>query len=294
MSIHVATDDEAKKIVSAHGHHAEHNFYHFLNMRNMFDSGVFPVFEGKYGIMAFWDKDSLWCYSDPVAPEDKCLEIFMEFLEWGFGQGAKKVRAEISETLWRAVTKEIAANGYRAIKPSYVYVWPVFDLRKWDPKLSGTIFKKLRNIKNSFQHKNIRILQKDDISKNDLLEMIKRWKKLRQGNDRTHMEHYASSVETGFIGYDSVRIIEIDGQVRGINGGWKIPNNKSFYSQLGLHDYSLPNLGDFCYIEDLTFLKTAGYDFADFGGSTPEMMRFKRKFMPAYEYKTVEFSTVKK
>ena len=284
-----------KRIFELQGWETEHNFYHYMNTGVSHESCFFPVFEGKYGIMAFENKGVMWCYTDSLAPKNKALKFFMEFLEWAFEQGAKKVRAEIREELWKAVVKNVKTGGYRAIKPSYVYSWPVYDLKAWDPNLSGAAFKKLRNIRNRFQQNyKINILGREETSKNDILRVFKRWEERRKGDDKTHMECYKAPVKNGFVGYDSVRLIEIDGRICAINGGWKIPNSNIFYSQLGLHHYSMPNLGDFCYIEDLTFLKESGYEFANFGGSTPAMMVFKNKFFPTYVYKTIEFSIVKK
>ncbi len=289
-------NDTVKRIFQLQGCEAEHNFYHYMNTGVTYDSCFFPVFEDKYGVMAFENKGVMWCYTDPLAPKKKSLEIFMEFLKWSFEQGAKKVRAEIREELWKDVVKNVKTGGsYRTIKPSCVFFWPVYDLKTWDPNLSGTVFKKLRNIRNRFQqnHK-INILGREEASKSDILRLFKKWEGTRKGDDKTHMERYEVVVKNDFVGYDSVRLIEIDGCVCALNGGWKIPNSNNFYSQLGIHDYSLDNLGDFCYIEDLTFLKKSGYKFADFGGSSPAMMAFKKKFFPAYVYKTIEFSIVKK
>ncbi|MCX6815834.1 MAG: phosphatidylglycerol lysyltransferase domain-containing protein [Candidatus Aenigmarchaeota archaeon] len=284
-------NDTVKKIIETQGHQAEHNFYHYLNVGAMYDACVFPVFEEKYGIMGFKDKDNYWCYTDPLAPEEKSLKFFMEFVKWAFSQDAKKVRAEINEKLWKDVVSSL--QDFRAIKPSFIYFWPVYDLKKWS--LSGIPMKKLRNRKNAFEknHK-IEILGKENIAKGEIIKIIEKWKKARKGPDVAHVENYISAVENNFSGYDSVRFIAIDGTVHGVNGGWKIPNSNNFYSQLGLHDYSVEDIGEYLYIEDLTFLKNAGFDFADFGGSGKDLLAFKRKFLPTFVYKTIEFSILPK
>ena len=134
---------------------------------------------------------------------------------------------------------------------------------------------------------------KENVSTEELLKLLKNWKQQRQGKDRAHTEHYEAAIKSNFEGYDSIRIIFVDGKIAVINGGWKIPNSNNFYSQLGIPNYEIKNIGDFSYLDDLEFLKSKGFDFADFGGSTPEMMAFKNKFNPSYVYKTIEFNIVK-
>src|SRR3989344_3370741 len=271
--------DAVRKIIEKQGHGPEHNFYHYMNVGAMYESCVFPIFEGKYGILGFVDKGDIWCYTDPLAPEEKRLAFFAEFVRWAFKDGAKKVRAEISEELWRMAK---ALKEYRFVKPSYIYYCPVYDLKRWDPALPGTAMKKLRNLRNAFQrnHK-IEIVGKDAVSRRDILNILDRWKKHRQASDRAKQEHYVSAVNNGFLGYDSVRFIVVDGVVHAMNGGWKIPNSNNFYSQLGIQDYAVDDMGEFSYLEDLAFLKSAGYDFADFGGGGKELTKFKQKFRPS-------------
>ena len=282
-----------KKIIAMNGHAAEHNYNHFLNIGQIYDSTSF-VASGNKGIMSYMDGTDMWCYSDPLAPKEERLKMFIEFLQWAFDNGSKKVRAEVSEDLWKKIT-EAVKSGYRCIKPSYIYQWPIFDLKKWDPLLSGSHFKSLRNAKNSFykEHK-VEVIDARKLKKEGIRRFIGKWKKMRGGTDKTHTEHYMSAVESGFEGYDSTRAIIVDGNIGAITGGWKVLHSNDFYSQLGLINYEMKGVGDIAYIEDLNFLKNAGYAHADFGGSTPEMMSFKNKFLPSSVYKTVEFSIKKK
>src|SRR3989344_2247324 len=196
--------DVVREIIEAQGHGPEHNFHHYMNVGAMYESCVFPVFEGKYGLLGFVDGKNYWCYTDPLAPEEKRLEIFCKFVEWAFSDGAEKIRAEISEELWKQA--KTALNGYRFVKPSYIWSCPVFDLKKWDPDLSGSAWKKLRNLRNAFvrNHK-IDVVGKEQVSKDEIIGLINRWKKMRTANDRPFISHYLSAIENNFAGYDSIR-----------------------------------------------------------------------------------------
>ncbi len=316
--INIETNEETiRKIISTQGHAAEHNYNHYLNIGQMIGECTFAVIEGPidakgvrsfYGIMSFKENDNTaWCYSDPLAPKEKRADVFLQFVEWSFANGFSKIRSEINEITWNEVIQKIKSNfsnKFRCVKPSYIYQWPVYDLKKWDPSLPGSHWKTLRNIKNYFSknHK-IEIFQNDakgagslteNISTEEILKLLKNWKKMRAGADKAYTEQYESAIKSNFEGYDSVRIILVDGKIAVLSGGWKVPKSNIFYLQLGIPNYEIKNIGDFSYLDDLEFLKSNGYDFADFGGSSPEMMAFKNKFNPAYAYKTVEFSVMQK
>ncbi len=307
-NIAITADAEAiKNIIATHGHAAEHNYNHFINIGEMMGECSFCIIDNNFGIMSYKNKNDIWCYSDPIAPEEKRLEIFLQFVECSFENGAKKVRAEVNEKLWAEIIQKIKLehkNKFRTVKPSYIYQWPVYDLKKWDMSLTGIKWKKLRNMRNAFtrDHK-IEIFHnasngtgsiKENFSQQELINFLKKWKKLRQGKDMAHTEHYESAIKSNFEGYDFVRLIYVDGAIAALNGGWKIANSNNVYLQLGLPNYGMKNIGDFSYLNDLEFFKSIGFDFADLGGSTPEMMHFKNKFSPAYVYRTVEFSIVEK
>lgn len=91
------------------------------------------------------------------------------------------------------------------------------------------------------------------------------------------------------------RVLIVDGRVVGLNAGWKIPNSARFYGAIGLHDYSLPDLGAILYLEDLIWMKEQGYKEADTGGSDTTLLKFKSQFgRAASQYKTHIFSITKK
>ena len=94
-------------------------------------------------------------------------------------------------------------------------------------------------------------------------------------------------------GSDEARIFLVDGKAAGINVGWMTPNSDCFYGALGIHDYSLPDLGDMLYLEDLEWLKAKKYTKADMGGGEKALTQFKSKFQPVSFHETHIFSVVR-
>lgn len=89
----------------------------------------------------------------------------------------------------------------------------------------------------------------------------------------------------------------VDGKVVGFNAGWETPNNpKEWSAAIGLHDFSIKDLGIALLMEDLRWIKDAGYKTCDLEGSDPPALRFKTQFFPAghKSYKTYTFWLDKK
>src|SRR5439155_198254 len=108
--------------------------------------------------------------------------------------------------------------------------------------------------------------------------------------DRAYPSLFHAYVDADFKGTSSARAFRVDGRVTGLNAGWRIGNTESYYAAIGLHDYAFKDTGDIMYIEDLTFLKQAGYKTADFGGSWKKSIDYKLKFGKADLYKSYIFS----
>ena len=88
--------------------------------------------------------------------------------------------------------------------------------------------------------------------------------------------------------------MEVNGQIRSIYGGWKIPNSKSYYSFLGIHDYTIKDLGEVSYLDELAVAKKMGIELLDLGGIEKEHLGFKMKFHPSKMYRTDTFSIMSK
>ncbi len=123
--------------------------------------------------------------------------------------------------------------------------------------------------------------------------IIEEWRKKRGAHDRAYFFPYHNFIDGNFKGAAEARVFVVDGKAVGINAGWMIPNTRRFYGAVGIHNYSLPDLGDMLYLEDLMWLKKHNYKEADMGGGESALTNFKIKFQPKSFYKTHSFSVVK-
>lgn len=153
----------------------------------------------------------------------------------------------------------------------------------------------MRKTKNKFyKNHSVALLDaKEYEDKKSLHSIVDEWRKKRGGNDRAHLFPYHNFIDLNFKGATEARVFTVDGKACGINAGWMIPNSNIFYGALGIHNYSLPGLGDVLYLEDLDWLKNHGYEEANMGGGESELTNFKNKFRPKSFYKTHIFSVVK-
>jgi len=152
----------------------------------------------------------------------------------------------------------------------------------WDPKLKGSKYKKIRNIKNGFYKRHgVHVKNAKDVPKEKLHKVLDRWIKKRSFTESIDESYYQNIINSGFKGIKHAKVLYVDGEPAAINAGWKIPNSKNYYSAVGILDYSHEGLGEIANIDDLTRLKKEGYNFVDFGGSDKVLLRFKRKFKPS-------------
>ena len=130
--------------------------------------------------------------------------------------------------------------------------------------------------------------------RDSLHAVVDNWKKRRGGHDRGMTGVYHHVIDGGFEGMDEARVFVVDGKEAGFNAGFMIPNSDRFYGAIGIHDYSVDDLGTMLYLEDLMWLKNHGYHEADMGGSEKPLLAFKNKFSPDSFYKNDIFSVVKR
>ena len=91
-------------------------------------------------------------------------------------------------------------------------------------------------------------------------------------------------------------MIVVDGRPIGFNAGYGIPNHeKRFAGAIGLHDYSVRDIGIILYLEDLDWVKNAGYKEMDLQWVEYEWeIKVKTQFGAIIERKTDTFSITKK
>ncbi|MBI3190174.1 hypothetical protein HYZ41_00565 [archaeon] len=280
--------------IKANGSMPEHNYHYLLhNSSNLYKS-VFIGSGNKQGVLAIKGK-TIWKFiSEPVAPENKKVSILVDAINIAMKSGAKKIILELTDETRNGILTKLPANCI-ARKPVYIYYWPVYDLKKFDPEFHGTGWKKMRNIKNYFEKNHeIKLVDTHSVEKGKLMEIFRKWSSKRAGFDRVEKDRCVNAIEEGFDGYEIIKTLLVDGEPCTISGGWKMPNSNNFYSSLGLLNYEHKYLGEFAIIAELTMLKKMGFSHVNFGGSGEYLLRFKTKFRPERIYKTTEFSVAKK
>ncbi len=291
-----------KKILDKHGCAAEHQFYCYFYNREQGQKDFIFKFEDDSAILAFYEeKNKEWeVFSEIIAPKEKQLDYFSEFLDYVFSNGTKKVLVEFEIDFRKALLKKIKEEKkYRACSLRYSLIWPVFDMSKWDGHLmQGKEWKDMRYYWNKFfrEHK-VEFKTADQVDKNEMKSLVIEWKKQRTSGDRAYCEYYLNAIKNDFEGYDANRIIIVDGKVCAITAGFKVPGTLSdknyYYSSIGIYNREFDRLGEIANMDDLIELKKKNYSFVDFGGGEKKLTEFKNKFKPTYHYKTHVFSIVK-
>ncbi len=283
-----------KTAIKTNGHLAQHHYDLYINYADAKEERVFFDFGKEKGILAYCEKDIWHFLTEPLAPSDEKKIILFDSFKWIFRNGGKKVILEdITEDFRREILTGLKEYPWRAVRPSYYLIWPIFDLLNWTGE--GKKWKRLRNLKNKFFRDNeVRIKTPQNQSKEKLINLIYKWKSQRNDNDRVYLSTYLRFIENEFNGCDLVRIFEIKGEPVSISAGWPVPNNRGlYYSCIGIYDYDFRNIGEAAYWDELVELKKLGYRQVDLGGSYGGLLQFKQKFHPVSLYKTYTFSVFK-
>jgi len=292
-SITEALAEDVERSIRKHGWSAEHNYWHYQYDKAKDEQNIFFLYEDDMGILASYSqKTNTWTmFSEVLAPEERRLGVFLQFLEHVLSEKkGKKVVVEL-ESSFRDAVLEAIKGKYHAAKPTMVLTWPLFDMAQWDPTLPGGEWKKLRNIINTFyrEHK-VEVMPSTEVPFPKLKAILDAWKQNRPKEDRTYSSHYLNAIKANFKGYDMTRTLVVDGEPCSITGGWKVPNSGTYYSAFGLHNYKYDRLGEVTNIDDLNELKRRGHAWVDFGGSDGNLLEFKKKFRPHRYYDTITFS----
>jgi hypothetical protein len=285
-----------EEMIGKFGYAPEHNFNWWRFCTEEDEKGVFAAGADGGGLLTMRGKDESRVFSSPVMPLIGRAPILVEYLDRIFQEpDIKKVWFEL-ETPLRKEFLRILPDRFVARPINYTLTWPIMNIKAFDPTLPGGHYKFLRKEKHRFYRNHaVRIADaKNFEDRKSLFAIIDRWKKQRKAHDRAWSTEYVNMIKGGFEGMATARVFIVDEKPVGINAGWLIPNSDRFYGAVGIHDYSLPNLGAMLYLEDLEFLKDAGYREADMGGGEKALTAFKKEFLPESFYKTHIFSVAKK
>ena len=285
--------DESKKeiidCIQKHGFASEHSFWYFYNQQTYHIKPYFFKFDSGCSIMSIRHESGVWeMVGEVLAPEEKRLEMFKYFLDYALiSKKDKKVFASVPESFVHSISNMFKQfTKYRITKPLVFYT-PLFNMEKWDEKLNGKRWKKLRNIKNKFLKSNdVEILPSNKLDKKKLIDIVHRWKKYRNKvNKNENPQMYVNFIKNDFEGTDTARSLVVNGEPCSITAGWSIPNSDNYYSAIGLHNYRYVGLGEFSNLDDLEQLKKKKYKYVDFGQSSKSLLQFKKKFGPDHIFK---------
>ncbi|MDO8558234.1 MAG: hypothetical protein Q7S09_03555 [bacterium] len=301
------------------GYAPEHNTDHYIYSGADYKETILVRFEDGSALLTHRDPKTWDVFSEPVASPERRAAILIEFLQYVLGDASQKkvelhaqshgaeprtvppgaglvrrVNLELHERTRRELLGALPKN-LRARSINYTLLWPVFDLTKFDTFLAGGRYKDLRNAKVKFYREHrVEVRDAREVSKEALRAIPKVWKSMRRASDRVYTAMYDAYIENDFRGTTYARAFIVDGHVAGINAGWAIPNSTTYYAAIGLHDYSSKDLGDALNLEDLAFLKAAGFTHADFAGGEKALTTYKLKFGEARIYKSFIFSVARR
>jgi hypothetical protein len=283
--------------IKKYGHSAEHYYYCYLYNIESREKPYYFRWDDDKAILAKHDTqdDEWYIFVGILAPEDEAVTLLKECLDYMFSSGAKKVWCEFTTSFRKQTLNALKDSKYKVNKVNYTLTWPVFDMKQWNgDKMEGKEWKDMRYYWNKFFKDHKVEFREYAPSDNDALkEIVKRWKKERNGADKTFDHYYLSVIENDFKGYNT-RVIIVDDKICGITAGYALTNRNYYYSSIGLVVKDFDRIGEIANMDDLMTLKKHGHEIVDFGGGEKHLTTFKSKFKPTSYYKTHIFSIVKR
>ena len=295
-----------EEAIKRYGFAPEHNLAWWLAYVDKTQKPVVAYWEETGEIELAHKSDKDWyTFSEPLVKAENRGQHVAELVEFVLKNypDVEKVVTEAQEDTRQQIIESLpehlmVIDHTEDGENNYILTWPIMNMEKFDPALPGGHFKYLRNARNKFyrEHK-VEMKEASQVSKKDLCGVVDRWA-AGAGNREVELVHeqpFYNLIETGFNGLTTARAMIINDQVVGFNAGWEIPNSKNFYAGIGIHDYSVPDLGLMLYLEDLEWMKKAGYPMADMGGiEEGNPLKFKNQFQPESWYNTYVFTIVRK
>lgn len=281
--------------IAKYGFAPEHDYHEFISYDSKETKSIFVHF-GEFRGALLVNHGTTWqVLSEILGPREQHAALFMDLARELFAnKGVKKIMVEFPFETRREMIK--LSKGTNTVIGNVVehYYTPIMDLTKWDPTLQGPEMSKLRKAKNRFfRNFDVKLYRNDDIlkiPKEKILEMIRKWVKNRKAKDRAIYDSYLTFVEQGLPGGALSILVVINGEVKGLASASSIPNSdRSVYYGVNLHDYSIPELGDFITVVFLDELQKAGFKMMDFGASDEKLLAYKKKFNPVSQYELAFF-----
>jgi len=287
-----AERDRVLACINKFGWTSDHNLDWFLIALNRPDGKpAFAEFKDGTGVLfhSYLGEWQIW--SDPLCDKNVRANKITEFVKFGFGENIDKIWCNyISDTVYPLLKNK---NELVLDKIDYSLDWPVLNMEQFDLALPGGHFKDIRNARNKFnrEHK-MEVITFEKNYSYHLHDIVNNWKKtLKEKEKYIYDFWYHNAIDKGFRGFKTVRILIVDGKPVGFNAGYEVVNSPGrFAGVIGIHDYSLTDLGLILWLEDLEWIKNADYKELDMQGSEGGGLEFKMQFNPVIERKTDTFS----
>lgn len=259
----------------------------------------FAQFDDGSGILFHVYSNEWHIWSDPLCDKNNSVVLVSEFIEEAFSQGINTLWLNyISDSIYPSLLK---SNSEFKISPiDYTLQWLALDLIKFNLSLPGRHFKDIRNARNKFHrdHK-LKSIPFDSKFKDDLNRIIDVWKvnALKKEEEKYVYDlWYRNIVSKEFKNFKTARVIIVDDKAVGFNAGVDVVNNPGrFGAIIGLHDYSISDLGLMMWLEDFEWMIGAGYKVVDMQADEATLKsRNKMQFHPTIERKTDTFCITRK
>lgn len=275
---------------------------------------IFVEFEDGSGLLTHRYSEEWRIWSDPLCDKNDSVAKVEEFaLEIFKNNSVKNIWCDdVSDKIYLGLKSRLSLKDFAfsplnpTIKPEikenylpyYHLFWPVLEMAKYDPSLRGGHFKEIRNARNKFyKERKVKVLKTSELSREDLLKIIDDWTSevTRKQKEDVYDLKYRLIIKNNFRGFSTARVMVVDGRPVGLNAGYDVPNHPGrFAGVIGLHDYSVKDLGAVLYLEDLDWIKNTGYKELDMQGTEYEWeLKVKTQFGAAIERKTDTFSIQK-
>lgn len=290
--------DRIEISIKKFGHTSDHNLdWWICSGITPDDVPIFVEWPDGSSILAHHSKSEWRIWSDPVSREKDAVQRVEEL-------GMEIFKDKNLEVLWCG---DVSDTIYPKLKNSqflkldeiyYSLEWPVLDMVKYNPSLLGGHFKDTRNAKNKFyrEHK-VEVVKADKVEKKLLHDIVDGWKKVafeKQKEDVYDLK-YHKTIDNDFKGFLTARVFIVDGKPVGFNAGYEVVNRPGrFAGIMGIQDYSINELSLILWLEDLEWIKNAGYKELDMQGDEEGGLKFKMQFNPVIERKTDTFSLRRK
>lgn len=286
--------DRIQSCINKFGWTSDHNLDWWTCCRIEYDSvPTFIQWPDGNGLLAHHSKNEWRIWSDPLCDKSLGADKIFEFAEFVLSDKMQEIWCvDVSDSIRPALIKKDTL-GVGEIY--YSLSWPILEMGKYNPLLSGGHFKDIRNAKSKFyrEHK-VQVIGANEVKKEDLHGIVGDWKRAvssKQDEKDIYDLKYHNAIDNDFRGFLTARVFVVDGKPVGFNVGYEVVNSPGrFAGVIGIQDYSINELGLILWLEDLEWIKNAGYKELDMQGDEGGGLNFKMQFGPKIERKTDTFS----